>query len=80
MLQGVGKVSKHVKIKDINKINEAALQYYIDKQWDWILNWTGTSYSPLLPEEQRLTKDFEALSGRSFPGAHVGQGRSIRPS
>jgi len=29
MLKGVGKVSKHVKIKDVNSINDVALQYYI---------------------------------------------------
>ena len=29
LLKGVGKVSKHVKIKDMNDINEEALGYYI---------------------------------------------------
>jgi uncharacterized protein YdhG (YjbR/CyaY superfamily) len=29
LLQGVGKVSKHVKIKDANEASKAALKYYI---------------------------------------------------
>ena len=29
LLQGVGKVSKHVKIKDLKQVNETALKYYI---------------------------------------------------
>jgi hypothetical protein len=29
LLQGVGKVSKHVKIKDLKDINKDALRYYI---------------------------------------------------
>lgn len=29
LLQGVGKVSKHVKIKDLDSVNREALKYYI---------------------------------------------------
>jgi hypothetical protein len=29
LLQGVGKVSKHVKIKNLNEVNKTALKYYI---------------------------------------------------
>jgi hypothetical protein len=29
LLQGVGKTSKHVKIKNLEEVNEAALRYYI---------------------------------------------------
>ena len=29
LLQGVGKVSKHVKIKNSNEVNKTALKYYI---------------------------------------------------
>jgi hypothetical protein len=29
LLQGVGKVSKHVKIRDLKEVDEAALKYYI---------------------------------------------------
>jgi hypothetical protein len=29
LLQGVGKVSKHIKIKDPREVNNAALKYYI---------------------------------------------------
>ena len=29
ILQGVGKVSKHIKIKNLNDVNKGVLQYYI---------------------------------------------------
>lgn len=29
LLKGVGKVSKHVKLKDVKDMNQAALEYYI---------------------------------------------------
>ena len=29
LLKGVGKVSKHVKIKDLDTVNQEALRYYI---------------------------------------------------
>jgi uncharacterized protein YdeI (YjbR/CyaY-like superfamily) len=28
LLQGVGEVSKHVKIKNVNEVNKTALKYY----------------------------------------------------
>jgi hypothetical protein len=31
LLQGVGKVSKHVKIKDLKDVNQDALRYYIQQ-------------------------------------------------
>jgi len=31
LLQGVGKVSKHVKIKDLDLVNREALKYYIEQ-------------------------------------------------
>lgn len=31
LLRGVGKVSKHIKLKDVNDVNEEALIYYINQ-------------------------------------------------
>jgi hypothetical protein len=31
LLRGVGKVSKHIKIKNLDQVNEDALRYYIDQ-------------------------------------------------
>ena len=38
LLQGVGKVSKHVKIKDIHDVNIDALRYYIKQALEFDAN------------------------------------------
>jgi len=35
LLKGVGKVSKHVKIKDLDSVDKEALRYYIKQALEW---------------------------------------------
>src|SRR4030067_939858 len=41
LLRGAGKVSKHVKIKDLQAINNEALRYYIEQALELDARWGG---------------------------------------